>query len=111
MWLREKRYLKAVCVETSAKVVEQDNEYLGFGVGEIDDAGTKTMYYPSWRTVQRYMCPVGNQAHNGHPVRCGRHCRRAQRGGADRYEDCLIMSTLVLKEKVVFDERVCVEEW
>lgn len=108
VWLREKRYLKAVRVETSARAVENEGGYLASGIDGMEDVGTKVRYYPSWRVVRKYVCPRG--IHNGNPAGCGRICRRVQGDREDEYEDVNVLSTLVVKEKVVFDEQVCVEE-
>ncbi|KAL9577224.1 MAG: hypothetical protein Q9212_006502, partial [Teloschistes hypoglaucus] len=88
VWLREKRYLKAVRVEMSARVVEGEDGNSELGGGGMEDVGTRVKYFPSWRVVKR----------------------RAQGDREDEYEECNLLSTLIVKEKVVFDERVCVEE-
>ncbi|KAL9576281.1 MAG: hypothetical protein Q9203_007771 [Teloschistes exilis] len=108
VWLREKRYLKAVRVETSARVTEKEDVIFGVGLGDVEDVGTKIKYFPSWRVVKRYVCP--RRIHNDNRAGCGRQCLRAQGGREDEYEDCNVLSTLVVKEKVVFDEGVCVEQ-
>ncbi|KAI4099955.1 MAG: hypothetical protein L6R37_005751 [Teloschistes peruensis] len=114
VWLREKRYLKAVRVETSARVVKEEDGDVGFGRGKggdgggMEDVGTKVRYFPTWRVVKRYVCP--RRIHNDNRAGCGRQCLRAQGDREDEYEDCNVLSTLVVKEKVVFDERVCVEQ-
>lgn len=104
-WLNQGQYIKAVTTETIAHIVE--------GVDKLDgtkDSSTETSYHPTWRTVKKYVCPRGIALHYGNAWRCGRDCRRAQGDADDEYEDCPVLSTLVLTEKTVFDNNICMED-
>ncbi|KAI4262008.1 MAG: hypothetical protein L6R42_002807 [Xanthoria sp. 1 TBL-2021] len=104
-WLSQGEYTKAITIATMAQIVE--------GVDKLDgttDSGTKISYYPTWRTVSKYVCPRGIAVHYGNTWRCGRDCRKAQGDAEDEYEDCPVLSTLALTEKTVFDKDSCLED-
>ncbi|KAL8649972.1 MAG: hypothetical protein Q9226_005346 [Calogaya cf. arnoldii] len=104
-WLSEARYVSAVTIKTEAYIVDDVDKLDG-----TRDLSIKYSYHPTWRTVKKYVCPRRISPHYGNPMRCGKDCRRAQGDADDEYEDCPVLSTLVLKERTVFDESVCVED-
>ncbi|KAL8752389.1 MAG: hypothetical protein Q9184_005751 [Pyrenodesmia sp. 2 TL-2023] len=104
-WLSKQRYLEAVKIETSAQVVENEEE--AFGLAGITDPGTRVQYHPSWRIKKKYVCPRGIAGHYDNPRGCGRACGKALGEAEDQYEECAVLSTLVVKEKVVFHRQVC----
>ncbi|KAI4195986.1 MAG: hypothetical protein LQ348_002370 [Seirophora lacunosa] len=103
-WVDERRYLKAVTRESSAKIVEGED-----GLRGVCGAGTKIRYHPYWKTERNYVCPRGIASHYGSPGKCGRACKQAQGDAEDEYEDCEVLKTLVVAEKMVFDWQVCVD--
>lgn len=107
-WLGKQRYLEAVKTETSVQVVE--NEDTDFGLAGVTDSDTRVQYHPSWRIKKKYVCPRGIAVHYDNPGGCGRACRSALGEAEDQYEECPVLSTLVVKEKVVFKRQLCVEE-
>ncbi|KAL9602316.1 MAG: hypothetical protein Q9219_001882 [cf. Caloplaca sp. 3 TL-2023] len=107
-WLDAKKYLQAIKIETSARVVEYDEETTGLGGSHASDE--RVQYHPGWRTVKKYVCPRGISVHYGEPKKCGRACAAALGDAEPQYEEVPVLSTLVVTEKVVFDEKVCVED-
>lgn len=104
-WLSQGQYTSAITTATMAQIVE--------GVDKLDgtnDSGSKISYHPTWRTVKKYVCPRGITVHYGNAWRCGRDCGKAQGDAEDEYEDCPVLSTLVLTEKTVLDKISCLED-
>lgn len=89
-------------INTTAQIVEGAGKFAG-----TKDALTKPSYYPTQRTVKKYICPRGLTLHYDAAWRCGKDCKRAQGDAEDEYEDCTELSTLVLTEKTVFEKTVC----
>ncbi|KAL8676833.1 MAG: hypothetical protein Q9186_006683 [Xanthomendoza sp. 1 TL-2023] len=106
-WLSKQEYLKAVKIETSARVVDDGEDGLN---GTLRESNVEVRYHPGWRTVKKYVCPRGIGSHYDRPWRCGKDCKRAQGDADDEYEDVMVLSTLVLTEKVVVDQRLLVKE-
>ncbi|KAL8685664.1 MAG: hypothetical protein Q9224_005728 [Gallowayella concinna] len=106
-WLSKQEYLKAVKIETSAHVVDDGEDGL---TGVVRESNVEVRYHPGWRTVKKYVCPRGIFVHYDNPGRCGKDCKRAQGDAEDVYEDVMVLSTLVLTEKVVVDQRLLVKE-
>ncbi|KAL8726740.1 MAG: hypothetical protein Q9166_006535 [cf. Caloplaca sp. 2 TL-2023] len=104
-WLSKRQYLRALAVETSAKVTEDEDELRG-----TYSSDSRVVFHPTWRTVKKYVCPRGIGKHYDNPSGCGRACRAAQGVAEDEYEDCPVLSTLVITSKTVFDQQLCVEE-
>ncbi|KAI4121312.1 MAG: hypothetical protein LQ338_006443 [Usnochroma carphineum] len=104
-WLSKRLYLQAITVETSAHVVEDED-----GLSGKHDSDTLVQYHPFWRTKKKYVCPRGIAVHYDNPGRCGRACQQAQGDAGDEYEDCPVLSTLVLTKKVAFDQQLCEKE-
>ena len=104
-WLKQNQYMKAVTIKTSAVIVEGAGKLAG-----TKDAGIKTNYYPTQRTVKRYICPRGLTMHYDAAWRCGKDCKRAQGDAEAEYEDCTELSTLVVTENTVFEKTVCMED-
>lgn len=104
-WLSKQRYLQVVKIESSAEVLENE-----FRLAGATGSDTLVQYHPSWRVKSKYVCPRSISAHYDNPRGCGRACRTALGDGEDKYEEVPVLSTLVVKEKVVFDRQLCVEE-
>ncbi|KAL8719763.1 MAG: hypothetical protein Q9225_003279 [Loekoesia sp. 1 TL-2023] len=96
-WLDKQQYLQAVSTETSARIVEDENRLFS-----TNASNTKVHYHPSWRIQKKYVCPRGIPVHYDNPGACGRACRLAQGDEEDKYDDCPVLSTLVLTERTVF---------
>ncbi|KAI4159560.1 MAG: hypothetical protein L6R39_000341 [Caloplaca ligustica] len=107
-WLSARQYLKAVTVETSARVLEEQEA--AFGLHGTSESDTKTQYHPSWKTKKRYVCPRGIAVHYDNPGACGHACRKAQGDAECVYDDCPVLSTLVVKEKTAFNRQLCIED-
>ena len=107
-WLSNRRYLQAVKIQSSARVVEDDEG--PSRLGGTEESNVKVQYYPSWRIKKRYVCPRGIAAHYDNPRGCGKECKKAQGDAEDEYEDCTVLSTLIVEEKIVFNRQLCVEE-
>ncbi|KAL8957711.1 MAG: hypothetical protein Q9193_005093 [Seirophora villosa] len=103
-WVDGRRYLKAVTRESSAKIVEGED-----GLHGAHGADTKVRYHPCWKMEKRYVCPRGIAVHYDSPGKCGRACKQAQGDAEDQFEDCEVLKTLVVTEKMVFDWQVCVD--
>ncbi|KAL8934030.1 MAG: hypothetical protein Q9211_005442, partial [Gyalolechia sp. 1 TL-2023] len=99
-WLRDQKYLHAIKIHTSARIEEGEDDLSG-----IKDSNIKIQYHPTWRIVKKYVCPRGIAVHYGNPRACGRACLAAQGDEEDEYEDCPVLSTLCVTEKVVFDQN------
>ncbi|KAL8802805.1 MAG: hypothetical protein Q9182_003565 [Xanthomendoza sp. 2 TL-2023] len=106
-WLSKQQYLQAVKIETSTHVVE-DNE--AGQLAAIQGSNIEVRHYACWRNVKKYVCPRGIVVHYGIPGRCGKDCRKAQGDADDLYEDAAVLSTLVVTEKTVFNQQLCVDE-
>lgn len=107
-WLSNQRYLQAVSIQSSTRVVEDIQG--PSRLGGTTESNVKVQYYPSWRTEKRYVCPRGIAAHYDNPRGCGQACRKAQGDAENEYEDCPLLSTLLVEEKMVFNRQLCVEE-
>ena len=70
---------------------------------------TEVKFHPAWITQKMYVCPRDISKHRGKPYSCGKYCRRAQSDDEDKYEDELILTTLVVEKKTVFDMQVCLD--
>ncbi|KAI4234784.1 MAG: hypothetical protein L6R40_006663 [Gallowayella cf. fulva] len=104
-WLSKAQYLNAVMIETTARVEDDED-----GLGGTQSSDTTVEYYPTGRTVKKYVCPRGISKHYDNPRGCGKDCRRAQGDAEDEYEDAPVVSTLVVTQKVIFNQHLCVEE-
>ncbi|KAL8773755.1 MAG: hypothetical protein Q9209_001523 [Squamulea sp. 1 TL-2023] len=104
-WLSQRQYLKAVTIQTSAQIMEDVN-----ALGDLKDLSIETHYYPTWRTVKKYVCPREIYEHYNNPHGCGKACRKIQGDAEDRYHECPTLSTLILTKKTVFNQHVCMED-
>ncbi|KAL8914393.1 MAG: hypothetical protein Q9172_007091 [Xanthocarpia lactea] len=104
-WLAKKRYLQAIVTETKARLMEDEDEIAGTYSSDV-----LMEYFPTWRTVKKYVCPRGIGKHYGNPGGCGRACRSAQGDAEEEYEDCQVVTTLALEKTTVFNQTVCMEE-
>lgn len=104
-WLSKQQYFKAVTIDTSAEIAE--NLYSLFG---SNDSDTRVHYHPSWRNIKKFVCPRRIGLHYGNPGNCGRACKQAQGDAEDEFEDVPVLSTLVLKQKLVLNQGLCVEQ-
>ncbi|KAI4220036.1 MAG: hypothetical protein L6R36_007906 [Xanthoria steineri] len=71
-WLKQNQYIKAVTIKAFAQIVESGDIF-----AQTKEAGTKTSYYPTQRTVKKYICPRGLTPHYGAWC-CDEDCKRAQ---------------------------------
>ncbi|KAI4168252.1 MAG: hypothetical protein LQ343_006539 [Gyalolechia ehrenbergii] len=101
-WLRDQRYLQALKTMTSARIKDDEDD-----LSAINDSNIKIQYHPTWRTVKRYVCPRGLSVHYDNPQACGKACRAAQGNAENEYEDCPVLSTLCVTERVLFDQNLC----
>ena len=103
-WLRQKRYLSAITIDTSAELLT--NEY---DISGPKTADTVIEYHPAWKTDRVYVCPRGISSHRGNPRACGRQCRNAQGEGEAEYVQELVLTTLAIRRRTIFNSAVCVE--
>ncbi|KAH6716314.1 BTB/POZ protein [Leptodontidium sp. MPI-SDFR-AT-0119] len=97
-WLKRRGYLEAIKIRYSGDVregIHLDTETLA--------TDEQVEYHPTWQTIRVYICPRGISAHRGNQTACGRQCRNAQGDDERMYEDEQILTTLVIRKRLVFD--------
>ncbi|KAL8824511.1 MAG: hypothetical protein Q9170_008129 [Blastenia crenularia] len=99
-WLSKQLYHQVVTIETSTKVVEGEDELVG-----AHGSDSRAQYHPSWTLKKKYVCPRGISKHYDNPRGCGRACRSAQGDKEDEYVEVSVLETLVVMEKVVFNNH------
>jgi len=105
-WLKRKGYLEAIKIKYSGDVREGthfDTETLA--------TDEQVEYHPTWQTMKVYICPRGISGHRGNRNACGRQCRNAQGDEETAYEDEQILTTLVIRKRLVFDPAALTGEF
>jgi hypothetical protein len=103
-WLKDKRYLAAVKVVSTAQEYNEDQS--GWQ-GITASAGTTLEYHPRWTIRKTYLCPRGIAPHRGNPGGCGRQCAAARASDGDKFDEELSAHMLVITRTVMFDPEVC----
>lgn len=104
-WLEEQKYLQAVKIVRSARVLE--------GVGNVSEtagADVKVEHHVTWKTKKVYVCPRAIYVHMGDRNACGRLCRNARIDGVDEYEDEEVLKVFEVRKRTVLDPKMCVEQ-
>ncbi|CAD6448865.1 eefd5568-33e1-42f4-a812-8000b83adf08-CDS [Sclerotinia trifoliorum] len=101
-WLKEKKYLQVV--QTKYTVHEIDN-----GVSGRIPAGAKYEFYPKWSMEKVYLCPRGNDNHNGHPSACDRNCTALRDVIGQQWGERHIFGGVILTYETTFNEDLCVD--
>ncbi|KAL9576942.1 MAG: hypothetical protein Q9212_006700 [Teloschistes hypoglaucus] len=115
VWLKEQRYLEVIRTETSTRIAQEEvNKEEGLVPSNIgnrtSNANVKFQYFPSFNILEKYVCPRGVKEHYDNPEGCGEACKQVQGDKEDEYEDTGVMSTVIVKEKKVFNRKLCLEE-
>ncbi|KAL9127650.1 MAG: hypothetical protein Q9217_003518 [Psora testacea] len=95
MWIREKRYLRAIQIQSVTQVFQ--------GAENIDTtrySDVKVDYYPTWTTKKVYVCPRGK--HRDDPDSCGYKCRKAQGDMEAEYEDEEVVIVFEVQTKTIY---------
>ncbi len=92
-WLAGGKYLQAVRVERSARLLEGVEEVYGSDGGHV-----KVEHHAMWKTEKVYVCPRGLNRHRGNPSACGRQCRNAQGDADDEYVDEEVLRVLEVRK-------------
>ncbi|KAK6820249.1 hypothetical protein RU639_007619 [Aspergillus parasiticus] len=103
-WLEQEKYLQAVKIERSVKVLDiQKAEALETRLANVEE-----QYFPNWGTRQVSVCPNGLGRHRDNPGLCGKKCVRVQGHEEAIYEDePALIGMVVVENKVVFDMKQC----
>lgn len=57
--------------------------------------------------MKKYVCPRGIPVHYDNPSACGRACLNAQGDADDEFDEIPVLSTVVVMEKVEFEQKLC----
>lgn len=104
-WIKDKTYLQVVKISHSAKELESAD-----AIDETIATDVEVEYHPTLKTEKVYVCPRGISVHHGNPSACGRLCQNARGDKEDEYVDKDVLITLVIRKRIFFDQRICVEE-
>ena len=111
-WLEGRKYLSAVTVERSARLVEVEEVLLKDStVTALEDLGAhvEVEYHVTCRTEKVYICPRGLARHRGDRNACGRQCRNARGDADDEYVDEDIMRVLEVRKVTTVDPKMGVD--
>jgi BTB/POZ domain-containing protein KCTD9 len=103
-WITEKKYLRAISVQYSAKEIVGPPDLSEFSTGT--DPHVERTYHVSWKQEKSYRCPRDISIHHGDPGRCGRACEKAKIDGQSDYENVQVMHTLVVDKKTMLNHTV-----
>lgn len=101
-WLVEEEYLKAVRINRVPHLVQETAQ-----LGSSTEANIDEEYYPIWKKDKVYICPRGIHVHRGDPRACGRACANAQGDSGPKYEEELVLETLVISKSTTFCRDRC----
>lgn len=104
-WLKDKTYLQAVKISSSAVEFESIQD-----VTEIVRSDVELEYHPTWITQKVYVCPRDIYVHRGNPDACGRACKRALGERTNEYIEEKVLKVLVIRRQTTFDGQVCIGE-
>lgn len=102
-WLEGQKYLQAVKVAHSARMVEGVEAVYGSTGGHV-----KTEHHVTWKTERVYVCPRAITGHMDNRGACGRLCRNAQGDADDEYQDEEILKVLEVRKMTTLDPMMCV---
>jgi hypothetical protein len=102
-WIKEKKYLKAVIIQTyQARVKNLDQKS-----PERYSANEDEERHILPRTKKIYVCPRGIPVHRGSPGSCGHACHKAQGDNVNQYEEENYVEVVVVKKVVEFVDAAC----
>lgn len=115
VWLKEQRYLRVVQIQISTWIAQEevDNEaglVRSRMSNRTNEGNVKFQYFPTFDFVSRYLCPRGIEEHYDNSDACGKTCKKVQGGKEDEYEDNGMLSTLIVKERTLFNLKLCLDE-
>ncbi|APA12725.1 hypothetical protein SS1G_08134 [Sclerotinia sclerotiorum 1980 UF-70] len=102
-WLKGKKYLQVV--QTKYTVHEIHNG----GSGRIP-AGAKYEFYLKWSMEKVYLCPRGQNNHNGDPSACSRSCMALRDVIGQQWGERHIFGGVILTYETTFNEDLCVDK-
>jgi phytoene desaturase (3,4-didehydrolycopene-forming) len=94
-WIGGKKYLEALMVERTARVVNTAEE-LTTPRPTLDE---RVEYFPAWTTRRVYLCPRRIDVHRGKPELCGRQCHNARGDQETEFEEEPVLHVLVVHSK------------
>jgi BTB/POZ domain-containing protein KCTD9 len=103
-WLEKKKYLEAVKIE---RIPEQAEEVSA--LRETTLATEDVECHPFQKTKKVYICPRQIWTHRGNPRACGKMCAKARGDDEAEFEDEIVVKTLVVRKRVVFNHDLCFE--
>ncbi|KAL8947715.1 MAG: hypothetical protein Q9222_006039 [Ikaeria aurantiellina] len=104
-WFYRRRWMSAIEKHYHTDVVEGEDLSR-----TIPDSDVMVRHYPTWTVRKKYVCPRGIAVHHDNKGKCGKACMAARGEAEDEYEECAVLTTLVVTEKLVFNRVDCVNE-
>lgn len=104
-WLEEQKYLEAVKIVHSARLLEGIEDVSGSTGSHV-----KIEHHVTWKTKKVYVCPRAVFVHMGNRNACGRLCRNAQGDADDEYRDEEVLKVLEVRKIITLDPKMCVEQ-
>ncbi len=104
-WLEERKYLHAVTVACSARLLEGEDVT---GTTTTTGGQVRIQHHVAWKTEKVYVCPRDIARHRGNRDACGRLCRNARGDADDEYEDEAVLKVLEVRKVTKLDPEMCV---
>ncbi|KAF6227357.1 hypothetical protein HO133_008801 [Letharia lupina] len=104
-WLEEQKYLQAVKIVHSARVLDGIEDVCGPTGSHV-----KIEHHVTWKSRKVYVCRRAITGHMGNRDACGRLCRNARGDADDEYEDEEVLKILEVRKTTMLDAKMRVEQ-